>query len=180
MHGHLRKLVDHLRWADAAALRSLREWDSGAGKPTGESAPGHSSLRQRAVALYAHVVGAEAVWLSRLAGRAQDVAVWPDLTLDEAAALAQRNADELDRFIAALGPDDAAREVDYRNSAGQAFRSTVEDILLQVTLHGTYHRGQIAMLVRDGGAAPAPTDYIAFVRGAPAARTTPLATPAPR
>jgi len=36
-------------------------------------------------------------------------------------------------------------------------------------MHGCYHRGQVAMLIRDGGGTPAPTDYIAFVRGAPAA-----------
>jgi uncharacterized damage-inducible protein DinB len=45
----------------------------------------------------------------------------------------------------------------------------VEDILLQIFLHGTYHRGQVALLLRQGEATPAPTDYIAYVRGAPAA-----------
>jgi uncharacterized damage-inducible protein DinB len=55
------------------------------------------------------------------------------------------------------------------NSAGQAFTSTVEDILLHVCLHGQYHRGQVALLLREAGAAPATTDYIAFARGAPTA-----------
>jgi uncharacterized damage-inducible protein DinB len=36
-------------------------------------------------------------------------------------------------------------------------------------LHGAYHRGQIALLIRQAGAVPAPTDYVAFVRGAPTA-----------
>jgi uncharacterized damage-inducible protein DinB len=40
---------------------------------------------------------------------------------------------------------------------------------VHVAMHGSYHRGQITMLVRDAGAEPQPTDYIAFVRGAPAA-----------
>ena len=62
---------------------------------------------------------------------------------------------------------------DKSASAGQAFRSTLEDILLHVALHGAYHRGQLAMLVRDGHGEPAPTDYIAFVRGVAAARTVP-------
>jgi len=71
------------------------------------------------------------------------------------------------------GSSDVARAIDYRNSAGQAFRSTVEDILLHVALHGTYHRGQIALVIRGGGGEPASTDYIAFIRGAPTARTAP-------
>ena len=55
----------------------------------------------------------------------------------------------------------------------------MEDMLLQVVLHGCYHRGQVALVVRGAGAEPSPTDYIAFVRGAPAAvtpRPVPLAS----
>lgn len=158
MHAHIRKLVDHLKWADAATLRSLRDAPN----------PG-----ERALQLYAHIVAAEAVWLARIAERSPDVAVWPALSLEEAASLAERNAREIEQLAASLGPDDLGREIAYRNSAGKAFRSTLEDILLHVFLHGTYHRGQIAMLIRDGKSEPAPTDYIAFVRGIPAARTLP-------
>jgi uncharacterized damage-inducible protein DinB len=158
MPRHIRKLVEHLKWADAAALASLRR---------------AASPSSRALQLYAHVVGAEAVWLARVAGRPADVAVWPKITLEEAASLARRNAGELDQVVAALNAADLDREIAYRTSAGDPFRSTLEDILLHVCLHGTYHRGQIALLVRDGGDEPGPTDYIAFARGAPAARTVP-------
>jgi uncharacterized damage-inducible protein DinB len=158
MTSHIRKLVDHLKWADAAALEALR------------ASPG-SDLR--AVTIYAHVLGAEAVWLARLDGRVADVAVWPSLSVDECAALSARNAAELDALLASLTPDDLAREIDYSNSAGQRFRSTIEDILLHVALHGSYHRGQVALVIRDGAGEPISTDYIGFIRGAPAARTTP-------
>jgi uncharacterized damage-inducible protein DinB len=42
-------------------------------------------------------------------------------------------------------------------------------MLTHVTLHGAYHRGQIAASIRAGGDTPTATDYIAFIRGAPAA-----------
>jgi len=156
--GYIRKLVEHLQWADAAVLDALR------------SSPGSDT---RGLVLYNHVLGAEAVWLSRLLGQPQTVAVWPTLTLDEAATLAATNARGLDEFLSSLAPGDLAREIDYRNSAGQAFRNTIEDILLHVALHGSYHRGQVALVIRTGGGEPAPTDYIAFIRGAPTARTNP-------
>jgi uncharacterized damage-inducible protein DinB len=127
----------------------------------------------RTLTIYAHILGAEAVWLARLAGRRPDVAVWPVLSLDEAASLAVRNADELDARLASLTAEDLGREIEYRNSAGLEFRSTIEDILLHVMLHGSYHRGQVMLLIRTGGGEPASTDYIAFVRGVPAARTAP-------
>lgn len=167
MSAYVRKLVAHLKWADAATLGSLRK---------AANAPA------RAIQLYAHIVGAEAVWLNRVAGRPSDVAVWPAFTLEEAAALAERNATELDRLAGELRDEDLPREIAYRNSAGQPFESALEDILLHVCLHGAYHRGQVAMLVRDAACEPAPTDYIAFIRGVPTARTTPppLTSPLPR
>ena len=154
----LRKLVDHLKWADAAALETLR------------TSPGSDA---RALTIYSHILGAEAVWLARLAGRRPDVAVWPVLSLGEATSIAARNADELDAYLASLAPEDLGREIQYRNSAGQEFRSAIEDILMHMVLHGSYHRGQVMLLIRTGGGEPASTDYIAFVRGVPAARTVP-------
>jgi uncharacterized damage-inducible protein DinB len=75
-------------------------------------------------------------------------------------------------FRAFLERQDAAsleRTVHYRNSAGAEFESKMSDILLHVALHGSYHRGKIAAALRAGHAEPAPSDYIAFVRGVPAA-----------
>src|SRR5690606_1364355 len=80
------------------------------------------------------------------------------------------NAEGYGALLAELGPADLEREVSYRNSAGRAFESTVVDLLMHVALHGSYHRGQIALLLREGGAEPSATDYVAFIRGAPAPR----------
>ena len=152
-------MIAHLEWADARALGALRA----AATPI-----------PKALEIYAHVLGAEHTWLSRIAGRAPNHPVWPTLDVEQCEVLARENAAEL-RSIAATGSDASmARAVAYRNSAGQAFESTVEDMLLQLLLHGAYHRGQVALLLRDGGAEPAATDYIAFVRGAPAATRRPV------
>ena len=61
------------------------------------------------------------------------------------------------------------RMVDYRNSAGISFSTSAGDILFHVMLHGQYHRGKVNLLLRQSGFPPVPTDYIAFVRGVPAA-----------
>jgi uncharacterized damage-inducible protein DinB len=151
----LPRVFAHLRWADLRARDALRD------------APG--ALVERALELYGHVLGAEHIWLARLRGEKPTVAVWPRLSVPEAGALAARLHEGFDRYVATLSPDDLDRDVTYTNSAGQQFTSRVEDILVHVALHGSYHRGQVAMLIRDGGGTPAPTDYIAFVRGAPAA-----------
>jgi uncharacterized damage-inducible protein DinB len=151
---HLDRLFAHLEWADERALAAL------------EAAPGASA---RALELFAHVLGAEAEWLGRLEQRAAGVAVWPALDLRSCRALAARNREQYAAYLATLTTADLQRTVHYRNSAGAEFDSGVEDILLHVALHGAYHRGQVALLLRDARAVPNGTDYIAFIRGVPAA-----------
>jgi uncharacterized damage-inducible protein DinB len=139
-----------------------------------------SGSDSRGITFYGHILGAEAAWLARIGGRVYEGKIWPTLSLDEAAALAAQNAADLHALIAPLTESDLAREIEYRNSAGREFRSTLEDILLHVALHGAYHRGQVALVIRGGGGEPIATDYIGFIRGAPAARTippTPVAQP---
>ena len=154
----LSKLVDHLEWADRRVLDSLR-------------AMPHPD--QRALDLYAHVLGAEHVWVCRILERAPREKVWPDLTLERASSLAAENARELRAVLERCSADELVRKIAYTNSAGADFLSTIEDMLLQVVLHGCYHRGQVALMVRGSGGEASPTDYIAFIRGAPAAVTLP-------
>lgn len=121
------------------------------------------------VALYAHIIGAELIWIDRIEGVPATAEVWPDVDLSEARSLADSARERYIDFLERMEAGTPAENVAYINSAGTQFESTVEDILLHVALHGTYHRGQIARGVRQAGADPEPTDYIAFMRGAPAA-----------
>lgn len=151
---HTARLFAHLAWADRETLRSLRA---------------AASDLPKARELLAHVLGAESVWLARIESREPDVAVWPELSLDACEELARRVHAAYDDLLARLDDGGFERSVHYRNSAGLTFDSTIGDILLHVALHGSYHRGQVAALVRAAGSTPSPTDYIGFVRGTAAA-----------
>lgn len=150
MADHLQRLFAHMAWADEQVLESFRR-----------AAP-----PPRALELYAHILGAEHVWLTRLKQIPARQAVWPKLGVAQCARLAQENATGFRMYIESAALES---EVAYTNSAGQSFKTRVDDILMHVALHGSYHRGQVALLVRDAGAKPASTDYIGFVRGVPAA-----------
>ena len=156
----MRALFSHLYWADARALESLRVSDRDT---------------ERARELLAHIIGAETVWLARIEGRDPELAVWPTLTLDECETAARRVRAGYEALLARIERDPAelTRMVHYRNSAGLEFDSSVADILHHVALHGAYHRGQVALLVRMAGAVPQASDYIAWSRGAPAATRAP-------
>jgi uncharacterized damage-inducible protein DinB len=109
------------------------------------------------------------VWLSRLYGTPSRITVWPSLTLVDCEELAAENASQFRKVVDGLTDDALERGITYRNSAGDQYTSTLEDILTHVFMHGSYHRGQVASLVRAGGGPPSPTDYIFFTRGSPAA-----------
>jgi uncharacterized damage-inducible protein DinB len=144
-------LLDHVAWADAQAVAALR------------ALPEDSPERAQATRLYAHLAAAAHVWHARLEGRTPEHPVWPALTLPAAIDLATTSIAGL-RAIAGGDDGSLARAVEYRTMAGQAFTNTVADILAHVALHGSYHRGQIAMLTRQGGGTPAATDYVMWVR----------------
>lgn len=154
MRDHFRKLYEHLAWADERVLHSLRA--------------AHSVLK-RDLDLYSHILGSEHNWLSRINGSAPKLAIWPTLTLDECERVGKENISAFTALISSLTPELFQKPITYRNSVGDQFTSTLEDMLTHVSLHGAYHRGQIAASIRAAGDAPTPTDYIAFARGAPAA-----------
>jgi uncharacterized damage-inducible protein DinB len=152
----MRRMWEHAAWADALLLSALEAM---------QPAP---ALAWRE---YVHVLGAESVWLDRLVGRAQRFPVWPELSVGDGFALAASLRSEYAEYLAALTPDALDARVAYVNSAGQSFRTPVSDILLQVMLHGQYHRGKVNLMLRQAHLPPVPTDYISFARGVPAATT---------
>lgn len=133
--------------------------------------PEGTEERAQALRLYAHLAAATHIWLARLRGDTPMHAVWPELSLDAAVALAAESVAEL-RALVEEGVVLAA-EIEYTNSAGRSFRNTVGDVLAHVVLHGTYHRGQLALLTRQGGGTPAATDLIVFARAGPGAAPLP-------
>ncbi len=146
------RLFDHLYWADARLLEALER----NGPP--------AALRE-----FAHVIGAEEIWLARLQGRKPRCAVWPELTASDLRKLMETTHAAYRDFVAELASDLLNESVDYTNSEGRRFTNTIGEILLHLTLHAQYHRGKVNLLLRQSGRNPAPTDYIAWARGAPAA-----------
>jgi uncharacterized damage-inducible protein DinB len=145
------RMYAHMDWADERLLTLMN------------TAP--PARAQPAVRLFSHLLAAERVWMLRLRGEDSSVqAIWPDLTLEELNALAASNRREYARYLDALGDGEMTSEVAYTNQHGNSYRTEVGDILIHVAMHGSYHRGQIAAVVRAAGAEPVNTDYITYVR----------------
>jgi uncharacterized damage-inducible protein DinB len=147
-----RSLFEHMAWADARVLHVLTA------SPSAVDIPG-------VLRWLAHLVAAERVWLMRLQG--QDTSaqpIWPDWDIEAVRQVASENAAAFRGLVAETRDEELGRIVEYRNSQGALFRTAAVDILSQVALHGSYHRGQIAAALRAGGVEPVNTDYITFAR----------------
>jgi uncharacterized damage-inducible protein DinB len=118
----------------------------------------------RPLAVMAHIIGAEWVWWSRLTRERVRHPVWPTLTLEQCADEAVELGEVWSHLVGELPPGSLSDGVKYTNSQGEHYESTVGDILLHVTLHSAYHRGQIASAIRAAGHAPPSTDFIHAVR----------------
>lgn len=119
----------------------------------------------RALKFLAHILAAETLWLERMKGEAQSMAVWPELTLPQCEVLLEKTILSWKDFLVALGAEEFAQNIAYTNTKGEGFRSPVDDILTHVLMHAAYHRGQIATEVRSAGHTPAYTDFIHAARG---------------
>ncbi len=121
---------------------------------------------RKAVAIFHHIVAARHVWLYRLG----IVSAPPGALFVDDAELArvvshwQEIQASWTDYLAKLDDAGLAREFEYQSLDAGRFRNRVEDILDQLFGHSSYHRGQIATLIRASGGQPAVTDLIYWCR----------------
>jgi uncharacterized damage-inducible protein DinB len=145
---HLRRQFAYDTWANREVLAGLKA----------------STQPTRPRQLLAHILSAERLWLERIRNQPQSLPVWPDFTI----AQCETQIDEMARlwqdFLSQLSDAALAQNVTYKNTKGEPWTNTVEDILAHVMLHSAYHRGQIASHVRASGEQPAYTGFIHAAR----------------
>lgn len=114
-----------------------------------------------------HLWDAESIWWQRL--KLSEKIVVPSEnftgTLKEAAnGLLQQNKQWQEWLMAA--PEHALQhEFMYKNSKREQFKQPVNQMLLHVFNHGTYHRGQLVTMLRQLEVEKIPqTDFIAWCR----------------
>jgi len=143
------KLFGYNSWANRSVLAAFKRIGT----------PPEKSLRW-----FAHILAAEDLWLARLTNETRNVVVWPSLSLTQCESYLDEQVEDWDSYLANLTPDLLASTITYRNTKGETWNNTVQDILTHVPTHSAYHRGQIAADLRANGHEPPYTDYIEAVR----------------
>ena len=112
------------------------------------------------VKTFQHTYYADRAWLGRFentGGGFEDPPPGPSLT-----DLDRDWWPLLARFEEIARSGDALGVLHYKNLKGQPFERPIWQVVLHVVNHGTYHRGQIASLLRQQGHLPPGTDLIYY------------------
>ena len=157
----IRVLLDFNYWARDRALASAEPLS--AEQVTRSLGSSFASVLDTLV----HIYLAEWIWYRRWRGEVSPTR--PDTTaLVGVSALRAAWTPleaEIRTFVQDLGAEGLHRTIEYRSLSGQAATSPYWQMIVHVVNHGTYHRGQLATLLRQLGAAPAQsTDMIVFFR----------------
>lgn len=156
MKEHLLELLDYHFWATRKILEHLAKLPSHVYQETLISVfPSISHVVK-------HLFDVDQTWYSRLNGDYQRA----DHDLDSIPN-ALTAFDILHNEIAGyVRTHDAQSVVHYRNSKGEEFANRLEEIVHHLVNHGTYHRGNIAAMLRQLGQTGVSTDYIIYLREA--------------
>jgi uncharacterized damage-inducible protein DinB len=153
---YIKLLYAYHRWANERVLRTVQRID-----PTQANESTCARIHETLV----HMVGTEAIWRSRWQGVALTRRPTPD-DLPTLLAVQQRWQDEehqMQLFIDSLYEDDLAAPLTYTDLRGQSVTLPLVTTMLQVTIHGTQHRSEVALWLTELGYSPGDLDLLRYL-----------------
>lgn len=154
----LRELYNYNFWArdqQLAACAALSEEQLA--RPLGSS---FGSLRDT----LAHLLGADWVWLQRFHGQSPRSFPWANeiQALEAIRGRWQSIEEDMRAYLAVLMPEALATPLTYQNFKGETWTYPLWQCLVHLVNHGTYHRGQVTMALRQLGSTPPGIDFLVY------------------
>lgn len=151
---HLRSLIAYNGWANRKILDA-------AGGLTDEQLTADLGGYNTVLETLGHYGWAQAMWLARWKAEPPLQRFQPDRA--ELLKAIEDGDTALAAFGAGLSDDDFGRMLDYRDTSDAPHRRTIGQLVTHVVNHGTYHRGETALMLTGLGRSPGDLDYIYFI-----------------
>jgi uncharacterized damage-inducible protein DinB len=147
---HFLKQFEFENWSNTLILNSLKEIN----QPD-----------DRALLLFSHLLSSHSMWLSRLTKTEMSCTLFQARTLDECEILMQQNLDGWKTFLAHKTNDDLSQTIEFMGAweaIPQKRIMIIEDTLIHIINHSSYHRGQIVASIKGKIADLPQSTYIIY------------------
>ncbi|TWT13454.1 DinB family protein [Planomicrobium sp. CPCC 101079] len=148
------KLFSYHKWAALACLDHIQTFEEEIYRREGLNS--FTSIQKT----IEHILGVERLWFLRMHGIEQPAFERLDVsTIEKAKESVMLLHAEMELYFASL-PDEHWQELlKFKNTRGDDFENTREEMLFSLINHATYHRGQITSLLRQFGKEGTLLDY---------------------
>jgi uncharacterized damage-inducible protein DinB len=119
---------------------------------------------EKIFSIFGHVMVAQLTWLSRIETTPNPgLKLWGgDYTMDQLQSMSDEGSTKWLSYVERTESFD--RILVYKNFQNLPYESNVETIMIHTVNHASYHRAQIALLLRQKGFEPVNTDFITYDR----------------
>jgi len=145
-------------------FKQIFEYENWANAEITDAVCGITYPPEKALSIMSHIFNAQIVWLSRIQNTEPAASVWQNYDKINLKKIQNEISDKLSVAVSDLSESDLSKLIKYKNSKGESFSSKLSDILIHLTHHSAYHRGQVILLIKDSVKILPYTDYIHFVR----------------
>ena len=156
-------LYEYNRWANARVLNSVSKLTRD--QFTRDLAGSYRSVRDTLV----HIISGEWIWLQRWKETSLQAMLNPTdfSSVDLVKAKWSHIEREQTEFVNGVTNESLTRVITYVNARGETWQYPLEHMMQHLVNHSSYHRGQIALMLRQLGTEAFPTDFLVFfdVRG---------------
>ncbi len=131
------KQFDFEKWSNTMILKSLRSLN--------EPVP-------RAHMLFCHLLNSHSMWLSRVSQTDFKVGLFDERTLDECEKLIEENHIAWTNYLSTKTTSDLNQDITFMGAwenPPSKRRMKIEDALIHIINHSSYHRGQIVVHIKD-------------------------------
>lgn len=94
----------------------------------------------------------------------------PPPTLSELRAAVEETDEWYLQYVSSLTPEALAERIQFQFTDGDMGSMSREEMLLHITTHGCYHRGNVGQMLRDRGVSPPRDLYTRFLHQTEPAR----------
>lgn len=150
MKDYFRDLFKYMDWANQRYLVTLED---------------NEVKDDHILKLYSHLISAQIIWLNRIRELpTSPFPVWEQYKLSELNTMAMESTTNWLNYLDHHKFPTFKEMIFYKNSQGDKFERTIQEIITHVNNHSTYHRGQLAIALKEKGIQPPVTDYTVYCR----------------